>query len=1423
MEYYLGLDIGTNSVGWAVTDQKFNIMRLKKKHLWGVRLFESAETAVERRAKRSARRGRARKKLMQAWLQEIFAREVEKVDKDFFIRLKNSMYYSDDKDARLEGKKDSVFRFDAEGNKYTDANYFKEYPTIYKLRNELLTTPAKDIRFLYLAVYNLIKNRGHFYESGGEGENTTFENLLTVIKQLTEQMENLEVTFKTDVSDENVLKVLKENRYKKDQKLALVNLLECKPAQKDSDNKDKIIVESFISGKIDVNKLFGLEEEKSTANVDLSDMEKFEACLTKLTSLSDDQILMLEKIKNIYDLVVLKNLLGDNNYVCEAKLKQYEKYKEELAELKSFIRKYHQSRFNEVFRMSYTPIKDGTNYSLYTDRLVIGGKNLQLGLEIKNENGKTEKVYHEYKKDLESLHKYLKSIIEREPEETDEDFEKAKKSLLDKIADETFLLKLRNKTNSSIPNSLLKKELKKILETNAGKFPFLDEKDETGLTNREKIIRIMEFRVPYYIGPVTNKNNSQNAWAKVKNGSLQYAPWNLEKMIDYDQAESDFILRMTNKCTYLKFEDVLPKNSIIFSKFKVLNELNRISINGVSFTDSEKDVELKQKIYNELFLNKSKVTVNDIKNLLAKIDGFDADPKLIEIGGIDKDFKSNMSPYITLKNILGDKVKDLNLCEEIIKLHSILQDKERVVKRLEEKFPSLTGEELKKIKALNFAGFGSLSKKFLNDICFIDKTTGEVFKGLNDALWNTNQNMQQILHSDRFSIKEVVLEEEKKLCEEIGYEAVENCYCSPSVKRGIWQSILIINELKKHLGEYPAKIFVETTRSDEVKGEQGRKLSRLKKLQDIYKDKKTEIQKLVKDYNDLVNGLNSKSESDLREEKLYLYYLQNGKCAYSGDPLTIEDLKSCDIDHIIPRCFIKDDSINNKVLVKQEYNKAKSDTYPIPSEWVKRCASLWKSWLTQGMISQVKYDKLMRRNELTPEDRAGFINRQLVETSQMVKGLIDILRGFVQNERDIVFSKAEVVSEFRHWHGIPKCRDVNDFHHAIDAYLNVVVGNVTRAKFTDNPVNYFRKKAEEGANIQPIREGVDEKNEKKETENPLKIFNKFVYDYNTKECIWHGYKDICRIADICKQNDILVSKKTEMSENGAFYKETIYKSKNNNPKTEAKVNLKGKGLLTNTERYGGYGDQTTAYFMIIKSGKVGKETVSIERMTTYAYARIKSKLLTLEDYLKDELGLENAVVLKDKLPLYSEIKMGKGRFLISGVSGSSLTLCNMNEWHVDFQTQNYVKILTKFTALNKAKAELKTEEDKIVVSPAKDENCKELALTREENVKLYDNITNYLGGEIFKLSTLKNVAVFLANERGKFISLDIVEQSLFLSGLISEFARCAKVVCDLTTLGGKKNAGVTTTNKNITGKGYKLVKRNALGYIIYEEDLENVR
>ena len=37
-----------------------------------------------------------------------------------------------------------------------------------------------------------------------------------------------------------------------------------------------------------------------------------------------------------------------------------------------------------------------------------------------------------------------------------------------------------------------------------------------------------------------------------------------------------------------------------------------------------------------------------------------------------------------------------------------------------------------------------------------------------------------------------------------------------------------------------------------------------------------------------------------------------------------------------------------------------------------------------------------------------------------------------------------------------KCRDVNDFHHAKDAYLNIVVGNVYHTKFTRDPLRFVR-------------------------------------------------------------------------------------------------------------------------------------------------------------------------------------------------------------------------------------------------------------------------------------------------------------------------------------------------------------------------------
>ena len=75
-KYYLGLDIGTNSVGWAVTDPSYKLEHFRKKDMWGIRLFEQAETAAERRMKRTNRRRLQRRNQRIDLLQELFSEEM---------------------------------------------------------------------------------------------------------------------------------------------------------------------------------------------------------------------------------------------------------------------------------------------------------------------------------------------------------------------------------------------------------------------------------------------------------------------------------------------------------------------------------------------------------------------------------------------------------------------------------------------------------------------------------------------------------------------------------------------------------------------------------------------------------------------------------------------------------------------------------------------------------------------------------------------------------------------------------------------------------------------------------------------------------------------------------------------------------------------------------------------------------------------------------------------------------------------------------------------------------------------------------------------------------------------------------------------------------------------------------------------------
>lgn len=153
---FIGLDMGTNSVGWAATDENYEVIKKNGKALWGIRLFDEAQTAEDRRMHRIARRRIERRSRRIDLLQELFAQEICKKDPGFYERLNESGLYEEDKTVH---QTNSLFN-DVDFN---DKAYYKKYPTIYHLRHALMTENHPfDVRLVYLAIHHILKHRGHF-------------------------------------------------------------------------------------------------------------------------------------------------------------------------------------------------------------------------------------------------------------------------------------------------------------------------------------------------------------------------------------------------------------------------------------------------------------------------------------------------------------------------------------------------------------------------------------------------------------------------------------------------------------------------------------------------------------------------------------------------------------------------------------------------------------------------------------------------------------------------------------------------------------------------------------------------------------------------------------------------------------------------------------------------------------------------------------------------------------------------------------------------------------------------------------------------------------------------------------------------------------------------------------------------------------
>ena len=1317
--WYLGLDIGTASVGWAATDTEYKIIRKNKKRLWGVRLFEEATTAQERRTYRSNRRRLARRKWRLYLLEELFSEEIAKVDPNFYLKLRESKYHYDDKTHKVPF---AIFN----DKDYTDKDYYKEYPTIYHLRTSLMTEKEPDIRKVFLAIHHILKNRGHFLLQGQSFKDGNINNLIKELLELDILHHDLEVN---NEIVENIKNIAIEKK----------NLTEKINGLKKLFPKEKQLLEVFrviLGGKSSLDKIFAIEEYKELdASVkSISFKEKvYEEVRHDYEQILSNYIELLDLAKLVYDSIILSDVKKEGKTLSESKVELFEKHKEDLGKLKVLVKndsKLSEEKKDELYRIIFKEDNDkGTNYVNY----------------IKDSKEGKGCSYDDFKKFL------VKELAKLEDSEE-------KNKILTDLELETFLPLQRTKDNSVVPYQIHREELIKILENAEKYYSFLKEKDESGYTVKEKIIQLLEFRIPYYVGPLNSHkkaNEGGYAWSVRNKGkeNTPVTPWNYSKVIDESASAEKFITNLTNKCTYLKGEEVLPKHSLLYSEFALLNELNALRYDGNRIS-----IEARNTIIEKLFKEQGKkVTKKSIKDLL-KAEGFINGKG--EISGIDITVKNDLKSYRDFKKILGDKFNTEHV-ENIILWITLYGESRKLIKaKIEAVYgDKYTKEEIAKMSRLTYKDWGRFSRKLLTEIVsekLFNEETGECLNIINAMRYNNILFME--LLADRFDYMSQIEDFNKTLqreVTEITPDILEDLYVSPAVKRSIWQTIRIVEELKKIIGCAPAKIFVETTRSNTA--DKKPTDSRKKQLEAVYKNiKDKEIKELEKEINSTLDfsikkdRLSAVEPSKLKAKKLYLYYTQLGRCMYSGESIDINELfdnNKYDIDHIYPQSKVKDDGFTNTVLVKKESNAEKTDKYPLGLDiQTKENKRFWKFLKEKKLITEEKYNRLVRTEEFSDEELSGFIARQLVETSQSVKAVASVL-GELNPESTICYSKAENVSAFRQNFGkikdgnrksnnteqLIKVREINDYHHSKDAFLNIVVGNVFDVRFTRNAYNFIK----------------DKKDGRKYSLN-----NMFYIDVrNSNTIAWEMDKTVHQVDKVMHNNNILVTRRIA-EKKGELYNATRHKAKKvKKAKGVGYVPFKSSdNVLKNILEYGGFNSINIAYFSIVRYLLINKKgeinIIKIMPIPIYIENSLQSKE-DLFNYIKRQLDdiengkVKNIEIIYEKLREKTLLRLNDFKYISGGKSGSRIYCDSALQILLPEESEKYIKTIFKF---------------KNWKNENKNGNLWE-NLSKEENYKLYSKLLEKLNSGIF-LNKKSNKFVELNEEttRNKFKQLKEEDQ-----------------------------------------------------------------
>jgi CRISPR-associated endonuclease Csn1 len=394
----------------------------------------------------------------------------------------------------------------------------------------------------------------------------------------------------------------------------------------------------------------------------------------------------------------------------------------------------------------------------------------------------------------------------------------------------------------------------------------------------------------------------------------------------------------------------------------------------------------------------------------------------------------------------------------------------------------------------------------------------------------------------------------------------------------------------------------------------------------------------------------------------------------------------------------------------------------------------------------------------------------------------------------VVYVKGNNVSEFRHEYNFLKSRLVNDFHHAKDAYLNIVVGNVYDTKFTTNPLNFIRNEY-----------ALDEE------KNHYHMDRMFDWDVKRNgRTAWIGLTDrknkcggtIETVRKVMSRNTPLMTRMSYVQEGKITNKETLWGARTvRNGNEELYLPQKSSdGRKCDVTKYGGYTTITTGYFCVIEHLLKNKRVRTIETVPSYLTKSIKKDEQILLSYCETRLKLKNPRIIVKKIAIKSLISRDGYRMYLSAQSsgGKQYKAWNAVNLCLDQNNINYIRLIEKFCEKSEISADI----------------------TKEKNMLLYKTLMEKHNLELFKhrLSSIGKIGNALKDGWEKFQQLAIEDQCYILYQILL-LSSINETKADLSKIGGAKNADVITVSETLSEKNHLyLINQSVTG--IYEQVID---